>query len=406
MSNNPGALSLKSNMLWNSIGSLVYLGCSWMTTVLVVVLSNGYEDSGTLSVAMSVGNLTASVVLFKVRPVQVGASSGECSSSDFVGLRVVTSLAAAFFTLIYCLFTVATSNMLPVLAYAFFKIVESFVDVYHGVFQRAGRLDFAGKSQMLRGVVLLAAFVCGMKLFNSLTVATVLMSIGTLVSIGAYDYPRVCRCDKVTPVFDATKLTRLILTCAPGFVSSLLITMVVSVARQSYGTSYGNEALGYYAAVATPCVIIQAVAAYIYSPLYGSIAKARDDHDAVGIRNLVVKVILVIAAFLCACLIGAFVLGESVLTLIYGVKISEYVYLLYGALISTAAAAGISFLLDVLIIQGRLIPVLVASVVPMVACLIGLHWLTPDANSISCLVTASFFLGMVTSFVSLGVELL
>ena len=64
MTEAPEGLSLQKNMAWNSVGSLVYLGCSWLTTVLVVTLSSNYSDSGALAVAMSVGNLTSAIVAF------------------------------------------------------------------------------------------------------------------------------------------------------------------------------------------------------------------------------------------------------------------------------------------------------------------------------------------------------
>ena len=47
-------LSTKQNMLWNSVGSMTYLACQWLTTVFVVRLSAGYDDAGLLSLAMSV----------------------------------------------------------------------------------------------------------------------------------------------------------------------------------------------------------------------------------------------------------------------------------------------------------------------------------------------------------------
>ena len=45
----PKQLSVKANMLWNSIGSMTYLACQWLITIVVVRLSSGYEDAGLLS---------------------------------------------------------------------------------------------------------------------------------------------------------------------------------------------------------------------------------------------------------------------------------------------------------------------------------------------------------------------
>lgn len=63
MSNAPAPLSTKRNTLWNAAGCIFYLGCQWLTTVLVVVLSTDYNNSGALAFAMSVGNMFASVSL-------------------------------------------------------------------------------------------------------------------------------------------------------------------------------------------------------------------------------------------------------------------------------------------------------------------------------------------------------
>jgi len=49
-------LSIKQNMMYNTFGSIVLLVCQWLTTVLVVRLSN-YENAGMLSLAMSVTNV-------------------------------------------------------------------------------------------------------------------------------------------------------------------------------------------------------------------------------------------------------------------------------------------------------------------------------------------------------------
>ena len=65
-SNRAEGLSLKQNMLWNSFGSLTYLGCQWLITILVVRLADGYDDAGTLSLAMSVYNMFSSLAIYRM----------------------------------------------------------------------------------------------------------------------------------------------------------------------------------------------------------------------------------------------------------------------------------------------------------------------------------------------------
>lgn len=395
MAENTKELSLQKNMVWNSIGSLIYLGCSWFTTVLVVTLSTDYADSGALAVAMAVGNLVASISLFKVRPVQVSVSDDSFSTGDFVGLRIVTSLFALIFVFIYSFVTVAPGNYGVVALYALFKVAESFVDVFHGVFQKHNRFDYAGKSQIVRGVLLLASFVIGLSVFRSLATSILLMALSSLMAILLYDRAIALSYGSISPRFNGLVLSSLIRKCFAGFVSSLLITMVVSVVRQSYGISFGNEELGHYAAVATPCVIIQALASYIYAPLYGKIADADKKRADASVGRLVAKVLSAIVLISAICLLASFLLGDLALEIIYGSSIAPYVYLIYGALVSTACAATISFLLDVLIILGKTKSILCFSSLPILLCFGGINFLGADPNSISMVISICYLASIV-----------
>lgn len=395
MTENAKGLSLQKNMAWNSIGSLIYLGCSWLTTVLVVTLSTDYADSGALAVAMAVGNLVASISLFKVRPVQVSVSDDSFSTGDFVGLRIATSLFALLFAFIYSFATVAPDNFGVVALYALFKVAESFVDVFHGVFQKHNRLDYAGKSQIIRGVLLLASFVIGLSLFRSLATSILLMALSSLMAILLYDRAIALSYGSISPCFNGSVLSSLIRKCFAGFVSSLLITMVVSIARQSYGVAFGNEELGHYAAVATPCVIIQALSSYIYAPLYGKIADADKSRNDASVGRLVAKVLSAIVLIAGFCLLASFILGDFALEIIYGSSIAPYVYLIYGALVSTAFAATISFLLDVLIILGKTKAILLFSLLPILLCFGGISFLSADPNSISLLIAVSYLVSII-----------
>ena len=157
-------LSIGQSIAWNSLGNITYLGCSWLITILVVLLGADYSASGQLAVAMSVGNVFATIVLFRVRPVQVSGSYSQFDSSVFVGARWVTSIAAVIICCIYGLLTVSKSNYEIVALYCLFKFVESYIDVLHGIDQINNRLDYAAVSQILRGVLLVAGFIAGLQL--------------------------------------------------------------------------------------------------------------------------------------------------------------------------------------------------------------------------------------------------
>jgi hypothetical protein len=81
-------------MLFNTVGSLMYQGCLWIITVLVVVLSDGYTDSGILSFAMTVGNMFTALGTYNMRTFQVSDVKNEYSQGTYVGFRCLTLVIA------------------------------------------------------------------------------------------------------------------------------------------------------------------------------------------------------------------------------------------------------------------------------------------------------------------------
>ena len=80
-------LSIKKNMAWNSIGSMFYLGCQWIITILVVRLSSDYTAAGTLALGMAIANIFNPIGYYKIRTLQVSDLSNAYSSCDYIGFR-------------------------------------------------------------------------------------------------------------------------------------------------------------------------------------------------------------------------------------------------------------------------------------------------------------------------------
>ena len=71
-------MSIKTSILWNTWGSLVYLGCQWLLSVLVIRIS-GFENSGILTLAMSITNMFYSIAVYGMRTFQVADTENEYS---------------------------------------------------------------------------------------------------------------------------------------------------------------------------------------------------------------------------------------------------------------------------------------------------------------------------------------
>lgn len=396
MARNPEqGLSIQKNMLWNSVGSLTNLVCQWLTTVLVVRLSTGFDAAGALSLAMSIGNVFAPIAQFKVRSYQVSDVRGETSAGEYVAFRLVTIAAALVVSGAYAALTASLSALPVIVLYLLYRCVDVFVDVLHGVDQQHLRMDFCGQSMLLRGVLSLAAFCAGLALTNSLEVAVAAM-IAAVLPVVPLDWRRASRLDALRPRITPAKALSLFVTCLPAAVGVALCNLVTTVSRQSLAALAGTAALGVYSSVCAPIVIIQAGSSYVYAPLQGVFARHLDRGDRAAFARLLARVTLAMLGLTAVGLAGFALLGGPFLGVVFGADLASHADLMYLAIVSVAACAYCSFLCDLLIAMRAMASTLVCNLVPVcvaaltAAPLIGRF----GANGTSLAVAAAYGVGI------------
>lgn len=356
---------MKRNLLFNTAGSLTYQGCLWLTTVLVVVLSSGYNDSGLLAFAMTVGNMFNPIATYSMRPYQVSDASGEHTQGSYVGFRLTTLLLGIAFIVPYTFVTTSDPATIGVVfVYLIFKVDEAFCDVLYGVDQCAERMDYIGISQFVRGIVLVASFSAGLVLLNSLSLAIIAMSVCCMAVTFAYDIPHASRISSLRPHISRSEAWGLLKGCLPLVISTLFMSAIVSVARQWFSNSYGTGALGLYAAVATPAVLVQAAARYLYAPALVPLSERwREGTDAFKILLRTAKTMFLACVVM---VIALSLVGSPLLTLVYGESIAGCTYLFPYVLISTALVALLWFVTDVLVVCRDLRGMLTSTTISIV----------------------------------------
>ena len=97
-------LSVQKSILWNSVGSLIYLATQWLITILVVRLA-GVDAAGNLALAMSVGNLMYSIALFGMRNFQVSDIAEEYRNGVYIASRLITCFVSVIIGTLYVLYS-------------------------------------------------------------------------------------------------------------------------------------------------------------------------------------------------------------------------------------------------------------------------------------------------------------
>lgn len=351
-----------------AIGMTLYLGCQWLLSILVVHLS-GYSAAGNLSIAMSISNIFSMLSLFGVRNFQVADIRDEISSSTYVTARVVTTVVAYVGIAVFVLLSgYSAGSASVILLYCLFRVSEAAADVFHGIDQKKDRLDAVGKSHAFRGVTFVATFAVVLYFGGSLTLALAVMTAAVLPIVVFYDYPIASKLSPFKLDWNRDKIIDLIKKCLPLVIYALILTVTGFVPRYFLERFHGSEALGYYTSVATPTMIIQVAASYLFTPLIPSFSRALLNCDRKAFNRLFLRVSGLIAILAAAALILSRLFGEFALSLLFGEGILPYAYLLDMAIICTIVTAYVWFLCTILTVLKNNKGLVIANFISLVVC--------------------------------------
>lgn len=330
-------------MLWNTVGSIFYLGCQWLLSVAVVRLSpsdTAYSAAGVLSLCMSVTSIFYILALFNVKNFQVTDHSGLYTDGDFVLHRILTCIvsfvACAGFILIrgYDL-----SVTVAILLYMLLKCLEAMIDVYHGIAQTVWRLDVAGKSFIMRGIILISVFSVSFRIWQNISLSILLMTVACLLVAVLYDFRIITGLKNVKIAPRADKAWRLSKECTPLVLYGLCVNSIVPTARFILELYHGEEVLGYYASVSSIALIVQSLVSFIFTPLINLFSSAYVENNKKAISSLFLKLIVLLVGVTGAALLASYIAGDFALSLVFGSDIKDYVYLLYPTVIASCLTA-------------------------------------------------------------------
>lgn len=323
--------SIKKNMLFNTVGSLIYYVCQWLMSVLIVRIS-GYTDAGILSIAMSVTASPAIIGLFNVRSYQVSDINDQYSDGVYIRSRTFTNI----FSFIICaIMTFANGytaiKVATIFVFMLYKISEGYADVFYGIEQKKERLDIAGISLSVRGIGALALFVGVFVVVRNMLVAICAMTLFSFAVVLVYDWRITQKWDrderKTQKQVAFSQIKDLLITCLPLAIVAFLNNLSVNIPKIYLEGYFGSDVMGYYSSVASPTVVIQLAATTIFAPLVPILTEQYCSGKKRDFLNTLKRFVLLVAALSAICLVGSKLLARWGLILLFTESIEPYVYL-------------------------------------------------------------------------------
>lgn len=400
-------LSLKRNIAWNTIGSVTRLACNYLITIAVVRLSDGYDAAGVLALAMSVSNMIVPLADYRLRTIHVTDVHNEHTASQYMGMRLFCTGVSFLIGVIYGVVTCSSGYIPAIVLYLASSLIANIIEGLHAIDQRNHRMDFIGRSYILQGISNLAGFSACLFLTNSIELSIGLMALANCAILFFYDVPHASRFEIIRPTFDLRDMFITLSALTPLVLAQVFSSAVLTIPRQYLAETWGESQLGIYSSVASPTVIIQMGASYIYGPLMTEFAErfATDMHSALVLFRKTIMSLIGISAVLS---IGLLLAGKWILVLLFGQDIAEYAYLLLPAVVCTVVTAFLWFMNDLLLALRNFKACFIGSMLSVV-CTLGCYRFFVDVfgmNGVSFCGIAAYAIGALSLmlFFSLNVR--
>lgn len=314
--------------IWNAIAGIINAGEA-VILMLAVTRTTGLEDAGIISISMAVTNLLMTIGKFGIRNMQVADVEKEISFSTYFFNRVITTFIMLGGGIVYVLSGMinrgySKEKALIMLLICGLYMVETFEDVFAGLYHQRGRLDISAKIFSIRWTCTLITYVFALLIYKNLLKATIIgfcVNLLVMLLLLQITYPYF----KDTGSREKKGRQReLFIKAFPLAASAYLSFYIINAPKYAIDTILSDVEQACYGFISMPVFVIGLLNGFIYQPTIIQIAFEWKQKDVKAFKRRIGKQLCCIAVITIVCVALANFWGISVLSLIYETDLSEY----------------------------------------------------------------------------------
>lgn len=322
---------MKKAFFWNTVSGLVMAFQSVVMLMILMRVCDVYT-AGVFTIAYANANLFLNIGKYGVRNFQVSDVRCVFAFRDYALARAASSVAMMVCACAYLAWSATSfgydaNKTLVILFMCVFKLVDAVEDVYHGDYQRCGRLDVAGKVLTLRLVSTIAVFgglvVGTADLLISLEISTLYTIVFFFGSIWfvrrRYGMPK-----KKASGEASGRLKGLLKECFPLFLAAFLLFYIGNAPKYAIDACLGDAEQAYYGFISMPVFVVGLLASFVYSPIITSVSRMWGEGDKRGFARVFAQQMLIVAAITLVCDVATLVAGVPVLSVMYNTDLAPY----------------------------------------------------------------------------------
>lgn len=317
----------KSSFIWNMTGSMLV---AFQSVILLMIITRtvGLIDAGIFTIAYANANLFLNIGKYGMRNFQVSDVRHQFSFSEYHTSRCITTLAMLIASVVYVLWSAFANEYsfektAIIIWMCIFKLPDAIEDVYYGDYQKKGRLDVGGKALALRLLLTLVLFSICLVLFKNLLWSLIIATIVTFL-IMVY-FIRITRKNFYEePYKDNRNIFILLKQCFPLAMGAFLSFYIGNAPKYAIDSMLSDEIQACYGFIAMPVFVIGLLNGFIFNPILYKISELWNKNKIKEFLSRVAVQVVIIVLITLICIIGAYIIGIPVLSLLYNTDLSSY----------------------------------------------------------------------------------
>lgn len=331
----------KIDYFWNTMGSGMSAAFS-VLIMLVVTRLMGEYIGGIFAFAYAVAQQLQTIGQYEIRGYQSTDIREFFKFGTYLAARIITCLIMFICAVIYALCHESSlEEMMILILVCTIKIFDAFEDVFHGMLQQHNQLYIAGRALFFRLLVTLLSFIISLYFSRNLILTCYIAIACSAIALIVFNIPQSKRLVSLRPVFQWNKIGGLLLTCFPLFLGSFILLYLYNIPKYRMEDYLSKEFQTYYAILFMPASVVNLFSGFAFKPLLTTLAVNWTEKRIKQFVEILLKGLGIVAILTGVTAIAGYYLGIPVLSLIYGLNLTQYrielVLLLIGGGFSAAS---------------------------------------------------------------------
>lgn len=339
----------RKSFIWNSISGMITAGQS---AVILIFISYNYTiyESGLFTIAYAIANLVYSLGKYGIRNFQVTDVRNKYRFSEYFVARVLTVILTVIFVAIFVIlqhsmgkYTLEKSEI--VFWFCLWKLIDAFEDVFWGMYQQKGRLDFAAKYYSLR-LMLSTVLICVLLSFKidflHVTRITVISSIIASITVLYYTFSKM---EETITTVRSSYVKKVLIECFPLCLGTTLAMFVGNIPKYMIDFYQDERSQALFGYIMLPAFMIMLLNGFIYLPMVREFGELYYQGEKDLFLSKVVKQCFVVVGLTGFVMVVSYFIGIPILNQLYNVDLSTLKHELMILLLGGGLYALVNFLM-------------------------------------------------------------